>query len=60
MADATTAIDTAATTSGSGALEIETLHKWYGEFHVLKGISLSVRRGEKIVICGPPVPASPR
>jgi len=27
--------------------------KWYGEFHVLKNISLSVRRQEKIVICGP-------
>ncbi|GAK53540.1 AapP1 protein [Candidatus Moduliflexus flocculans] len=27
--------------------------KWYGEFHVLKNVSLSVRRKEKIVICGP-------
>jgi len=29
------------------------VQKWYGDFHVLKGVSLSVRRGEKIVICGP-------
>ncbi|WP_029006761.1 amino acid ABC transporter ATP-binding protein [Azospirillum halopraeferens] len=29
------------------------VHKWYGEFHVLRDINLSVRRGERIVICGP-------
>jgi general L-amino acid transport system ATP-binding protein len=29
------------------------VQKWYGDFHVLKGVSLDVRRGEKIVICGP-------
>jgi general L-amino acid transport system ATP-binding protein len=29
------------------------VHKWYGSFHVLKGISLEVRKGERIVICGP-------
>ena len=27
--------------------------KWYGALHVLKKVSLSVRRGEKVVICGP-------
>ena len=31
----------------------EDVHKWYGEFHVLRGISISIRRGEKVVICGP-------
>jgi general L-amino acid transport system ATP-binding protein len=31
----------------------EGVHKWYGDFHVLKNINLAVRRGEKIVICGP-------
>ncbi|HWG06960.1 MAG TPA: amino acid ABC transporter ATP-binding protein [Beijerinckiaceae bacterium] len=35
------------------AVEIDELNKWYGNFHVLKNIDLSVRRGEKIVICGP-------
>lgn len=35
------------------AMEIEGLHKWYGEFHVLKGINLKVKRGERIVVCGP-------
>ena len=29
------------------------VHKWYGEFHVLKDISLTVNKGERIVICGP-------
>jgi general L-amino acid transport system ATP-binding protein len=35
------------------AVEIEGLHKWYGAFHVLRGIDLKVARGERIVICGP-------
>ncbi|MFP4477354.1 MAG: amino acid ABC transporter ATP-binding protein [Desulfatibacillaceae bacterium] len=34
-------------------IEIRNLHKWFGEFHVLKEINLTVRRGERIVICGP-------
>ncbi|MGH6718947.1 MAG: amino acid ABC transporter ATP-binding protein [Alphaproteobacteria bacterium] len=29
------------------------VHKWYGQFHVLKDINLSVYRGERIVVCGP-------
>ena len=29
------------------------VNKWYGEFHVLRDINLTVRRGERIVICGP-------
>src|SRR5665213_2467520 len=35
------------------AVEIVGLNKWYGDFHVLKDISLKVMRGERIVICGP-------
>jgi len=35
------------------AIELNDVHKWYGEFHVLKGINLTVARGERIVICGP-------
>jgi len=34
-------------------IEISGLHKWYGEFHVLNGIDLTVQTGERIVICGP-------
>ena len=35
------------------AVVIRNLHKWYGQFHVLKNVNLKVARGEKIVICGP-------
>lgn len=35
------------------AIEMQRVNKWYGDFHVLKDISLSVAKGEKIVICGP-------
>jgi ABC-type polar amino acid transport system ATPase subunit len=34
-------------------LEIEGVHKWYGNFHALTDCSLTVAKGEKIVICGP-------
>lgn len=34
-------------------IELRHVHKWYGQFHVLKDINLSVYRGERIVICGP-------
>ena len=34
-------------------LEIQDLHAWYGRTHVLRGVSLAVARGERIVICGP-------
>jgi general L-amino acid transport system ATP-binding protein len=35
------------------AIRLEGVHKWYGEFHVLKNLNLAVRQGERIVICGP-------
>ena len=35
------------------AIDIVGMHKWYGDFHVLKDINLKVKRSEKIVICGP-------
>ena len=31
----------------------EDIHKWYDDFHVLKGITTSFNTGEKVVICGP-------
>ncbi|MGO3931023.1 amino acid ABC transporter ATP-binding protein [Rhodopseudomonas pseudopalustris] len=34
-------------------VSIAGLNKWYGDFHVLRDISLDVARGERIVICGP-------
>jgi len=35
------------------AVEMIDVHKWYGEFHVLKDVNLKVTRSEKIVVCGP-------
>ena len=34
-------------------VSISHLNKWYGDFHVLRDIDLSVGKGERIVICGP-------
>ena len=34
-------------------ISIDSMHKWFGDFHVLKNINLEVMRGDKIVICGP-------
>jgi general L-amino acid transport system ATP-binding protein len=34
-------------------IEIIDLHKWFGEFHVLRGIDLTMHKKERIVICGP-------
>ncbi|KZZ74464.1 ABC transporter ATP-binding protein, partial [Oleiphilus sp. HI0132] len=39
--------------SKDNVIEIKDLNKWYGNFHVLKDINLSVKKGERIVICGP-------
>lgn len=35
------------------AISIEKMNKWYGTFHVLRDIDLTVHRGERIVIAGP-------
>ena len=41
-------------TNGSEIMiTIKSMHKWFGDFHVLKDINLEVKRGAKIVICGP-------
>jgi len=39
--------------SGEPMIEMRGVHKWYGQFHVLKDINLNVQKGERIVICGP-------
>ncbi|MBE0453724.1 amino acid ABC transporter ATP-binding protein [Roseovarius autotrophicus] len=35
------------------AIEITKMNKWYGAFHVLRDIDLTVYRGERIVVAGP-------
>lgn len=35
------------------AIQINNMNKWYGQFHVLKDINLTVNNGERIVVCGP-------
>jgi general L-amino acid transport system ATP-binding protein len=39
--------------SDDSIIQITGLHKWFGELHVLNDINLTVKRGERIVICGP-------
>ena len=39
--------------AGDGIIQMQGVHKWYGQFHVLKDINLDVKQGERIVLCGP-------
>lgn len=39
--------------STTPAVEIDGMHKWFGDFHVLRDINLTVARGERVVVCGP-------
>jgi general L-amino acid transport system ATP-binding protein len=41
------------TVSDETAIELINMNKWYGEFHVLKNIDMTVYKGERIVVCGP-------
>ncbi|MDH5536815.1 MAG: ATP-binding cassette domain-containing protein, partial [Betaproteobacteria bacterium] len=34
-------------------IELREVNKWFGDFHVLRDINLTVRRGERVVVCGP-------
>lgn len=31
----------------------QNVHKWFGNFHVLRGVDITVKRGEVVVVCGP-------
>jgi general L-amino acid transport system ATP-binding protein len=42
-----------ATPSNESIIQIIEMHKWYGQFHVLKNINLDIKRRERIVVCGP-------
>ena len=41
------------TPAGGLIIEVNSMHKWYGDFHVLSDINLQVKSQERIVICGP-------
>jgi general L-amino acid transport system ATP-binding protein len=43
----------AATRDDAPVIVLRGVHKWFGEFHVLRDINLDVRKGQRIVVCGP-------
>jgi len=43
----------ASAASNEVIIQLNTVNKWYGNFHVLKDIDLTVNTGERIVVCGP-------
>ena len=47
----------AASTHGNGSgqpmIRLADVHKWYGEFHVLRALNLDVQKGQRVVVCGP-------
>ncbi|MBL3570317.1 ABC transporter ATP-binding protein [Rhodovulum sulfidophilum] len=49
-----TAIDRSRlTVSDEVAIQILGMNKWYGAFHVLRDINMTINKGERIVVCGP-------
>jgi general L-amino acid transport system ATP-binding protein len=40
-------------TDTPAAVRFDGVNKWYGDYHALRDVTLSVARGERIVICGP-------
>ena len=51
-------MSTNGTINGNGAngqpmIRLADVHKWYGEFHVLRALNLDVYKGQKVVVCGP-------
>ena len=46
-------MNTESKVSDKAMIEFIDVHKWFGEFHVLQGIDLTVGKQERIVICGP-------
>ena len=52
-AESTGAEQAAFSISSEVMVEMTEVHKWFGQFHVLKNINFRVNKGERIVICGP-------
>jgi len=38
---------------GQDMIVCREVHKWFGDFHVLRGVNLTIKTGEVVVICGP-------
>ncbi|WP_321573421.1 amino acid ABC transporter ATP-binding protein [Geminicoccus flavidas] len=39
--------------SSGAMIQLDQVNKWYGQFHVLRNVNLSVEKGQKVVVCGP-------
>jgi general L-amino acid transport system ATP-binding protein len=53
MSNAQTKGQLASAISSEVMIEVNKMNKWYGSFHVLKDIELTVHKGERLVVCGP-------
>ena len=53
QASALTDRPAAAPATGTPAILLDKVNKWYGAMHVLRDVSLNVGHGEKVVVCGP-------
>jgi general L-amino acid transport system ATP-binding protein len=55
MTDSTRAVSAPSVSelSDEPVIQINGMNKWFGQFHVLRDIDLTVYRNERIVICGP-------
>ena len=38
---------------GQPVIELHQVSKWFGDFQALKEVSLNVKTGERVVVCGP-------
>jgi general L-amino acid transport system ATP-binding protein len=39
--------------SGGAMIQLDHVNKWFGQFHVLRDVTLAVEKGQKVVVCGP-------
>ena len=46
-------LETEETTQSEDIIVCRDVHKWFGQFHVLRGETTSIKRGEKVVVLGP-------
>ena len=47
------AVEAAAEPEFETAIQLVGVNKWYGSFHVLRDIDLTIARKERVVVCGP-------